>query len=914
MHYLKKILIETKNYKITYHENKSTPSNKCVITFGEVDSPLDETGFADKLIMDQGFDYIYVAQKKFTHYQFLSAEKFKNVVHKYVKNKEVYTYGSSLGAYSAIYYGGMINANILAMSPRIPAHPVIDNLMDQRFKNRGFKHKDLSDLDKSNKNVCIFYDEKNHIDSYYVNFFIKEAYPNASYYNLEAAGHYTARALLLSGELKNVALSFFSDQEIDFELDYQAIYEWQYSKAKSRIRKGKLGHAEENISALLSNDFAKSEDVQNLITEYKAKLLAKSIKKSKDKTKKIHPIMTQQEKDKINQAVIISYVGDLILLRDQVLNSYNFETNQYEFDEMFTHVKKYLSISDFNMGVFEGVTAGDGLEYSTSDYKDNIPVKLNFPDRFAYAIKQAGFDFVTTAQNHFLDYGVDGARRTLDTLDKVGLNHRGSYRNQEEKDQLPIYHIKGLKVAILTYTRNSNGYKNSFFLDNENKHLTSLIVSPKDENFEKVKQDVISDFERVKKENPDCIIVHSHIGKQFVHEPDKSQKIWADIFVDAGANVVLNDHAHAVQPYEWRKSPKDGSSVLILHCPGNFVNSYIDKNGDASALSQIYLDPKTGKPFSVGCVPLWAHAYIDGNYRALPVHDVMNDRELRKTISVYEFNRIKEVQELVTGTMLGEKISIDQMQEQYYLMAERANKTNKGYVRSNVQPLELSKEVKKNKIYNLMKKSKKVTFVGDSLTEGTKNGGYGWFEPLIENFKEVEYNRFSKDGLTAKSLVKYAGEVAENESDLFVIAIGANDVRYRDPKLCTMTKEEYIKNIDQLVSAIQTKNKKAKFVFIAPWTTDNFDKLSKLPKVERFKMLKEYSDELKAYANSINSHYINPNVYIKNRIKTRNPKTWLLDSIHPNAGEGIKLYSEAVIEASSKESAFIRRAIKKVIR
>ena len=56
---------------------------------------------------------------------------------------------------------------------------------------------------------------------------------------------------------------------------------------------------------------------------------------------------------------------------------------------------------------------------------------LNFPDEFASAVKKSGIDLVSTANNHLLDKGKEGALRTLDVLDNVGLEHTGSYRNQK---------------------------------------------------------------------------------------------------------------------------------------------------------------------------------------------------------------------------------------------------------------------------------------------------------------------------------------------------------------------------------------------------------------------------------------------------------------------------------------------------
>ena len=50
---------------------------------------------------------------------------------------------------------------------------------------------------------------------------------------------------------------------------------------------------------------------------------------------------------------------------------------------------------------------------------------FNTPDEFADILPDAGFGFVSTANNHCLDRGTAGLYRTLDVLDRVGIGHTG---------------------------------------------------------------------------------------------------------------------------------------------------------------------------------------------------------------------------------------------------------------------------------------------------------------------------------------------------------------------------------------------------------------------------------------------------------------------------------------------------------
>lgn len=906
MDYTKITLASTENYKMTYHTKGHSMCKKCIITFGEIDSTLEEAGFGSKLIMDLGFDHIYVAQKLHTQYQFLTADNFYKTVKDIIADKEVYTYGSSLGGYCAIYYGGVINANILAMSPRIPAHPVINQMMGNIFKNKGFYHKELTNEKKTTNRVAIFYDKNNYIDSYYIDVFVKPVYPNADYFHVEYAGHYAARALLLSGELKKIAIDFFHNKELTFTLDKDEIISWHIQRTKKRIKQGKFFHARENLDVLLTSHRAQDKTVRDLVDLYREKLLEKHKKRAQKRNNpqlKLYSTITKEEEHHIKNAVSLSFLSNLFLSRRAILNAYNPKTGNYEFNSMFDNVQKYLKEADFSIATMEGVMAG-------VEKKDGLRSELNYPDHLAFAVRKAGIDFVSTAHDYILDFGIKSAKRTLNILDKAGLNHSGFYRNKREKEKLPIFKIKGLKVAILTYTKTSTRYKTSFFLKTGNQHLTSILVPPNNKNFDQVKNEVLQDFQRVKKANPDCIIVLSHMGQQYKSEPNLFQKTWCNIFIDAGADIIVNHHPCKVQPYEWRKKPGEDKDVLIIHSPGHFVNSFHNKYGDSSALTQVYLDPKNGKPFAISCIPLYSHAYIGSNDKALPIYEIIHHKKLGEHLSTFEFDHISETHEFITNTMFNEKLSIDQIQEKYYLFANRASSDSKGYVRNRVQPLEINEEMKKNVLYKMLLKSKSVCFVGDSITEGTLNGGYGWYEPLIENFKHLDIEKFTKRDGTSTFFMKHADRFAKYKSDLYIIAIGTKNI-FNDKRETIETKD-YISDLEQIVKKIKSESKRARIVFITPWPSDVGYFSNSSSKAEYLQLMEEYITALEKYANSSGLYYINPNPVITAKFKTKDPKNWLKDWLHPNAAKGIELYSYAVIKSAPKNrlTTIIKRFLK----
>jgi hypothetical protein len=92
--------------------------------------------------------------------------------------------------------------------------------------------------------------------------------------------------------------------------------------------------------------------------------------------------------NEFENAIRISYFGDLILLKDQVISAKNNLTGKYEFDEMFKNTWDYLQKSDLSIGVYEGPSAGNKTSYSTSNYGDGIPLYLNYQDEFQNPLKK----------------------------------------------------------------------------------------------------------------------------------------------------------------------------------------------------------------------------------------------------------------------------------------------------------------------------------------------------------------------------------------------------------------------------------------------------------------------------------------------------------------------------------------------
>lgn len=589
----------------------------------------------------------------------------------------------------------------------------------------------------------------------------------------------------------------------------------------------------------------------------------------------------------------ILFTGDLILLEDQVRNAY--DGSSYDFSDMFEYTTSYISDADLAIGILEGPLGGEEIGFTTSNYADGKSLYLNFPDEFAVAIKDAGFDVVSLSNNHLCDKGIDAALRTQDVLDSIGLNYVGAYRSSEDKanNNVEIIEQDGIRIAILSYTYGFNYYTEDDLFGGEVSYLSSFLTAPDSRIFENVKAGVVEDFNKAKSLSPDLILVLPHWGTQFTSEADVYQTVWHDIFVENGADIILGDHTHSVQPVMIEQY--NNHNVATLYCPGNYSNVFREFNGDASAMVEIYVDRDSLEVTGGAVIPMWTSSPINGNYRPLPIYSIMTDANLQSRLTTDDLERADEVCEIISNDMLGIDIPSYAIEDRWFF-----NET--GYVRQPVEALNIYDsegnilDEYDNSFYELLKSSNDICFIGDSITCGSNNRGYPWYEPLVPYISGNAY-QLAVGGYTsrqANQLVKDSKNQPCMNSDLFVIAVGTNDIRYRNDD-CAMNSSDYINELNDMVSEIKSVSPDAKLVFIAPWISYENDPFKAVSYSEVLSLHEEYEDALKTYCDSNDFCYINANSYIDS-VVSRYPQTdYLVDHIHPNPMRGIYLYCEAVL-------------------
>lgn len=204
------VLADAPGYKITYHRNLR-PTGKLVISFGGLPSKKTTTGFGSKFILSQGWDHVFVAQAAMTQYQELSVEEFREAVGAIAAEYDVFAYGSSLGAYAALYYGGSVDARIIAAAPKNSAHPLV---LQKRFAALGFRHRELVDTPHSKHSPVILFDPHRRDESKFIRKLVLPAYPDAHLVELPYAGHTVLETMKSMGSLKSFVGAYVDAHEI----------------------------------------------------------------------------------------------------------------------------------------------------------------------------------------------------------------------------------------------------------------------------------------------------------------------------------------------------------------------------------------------------------------------------------------------------------------------------------------------------------------------------------------------------------------------------------------------------------------------------------------------------------------------------------------------------------------------------
>ncbi|GAB4507836.1 MAG: CapA family protein [Sulfuricaulis sp.] len=235
------------------------------------------------------------------------------------------------------------------------------------------------------------------------------------------------------------------------------------------------------------------------------------------------------------------------------------EMRKYGYDYPFELTKDILKQAQIVFGNLEGPLTDGGAAGTVKQYVFRSP-----PDKVAPALARAGFNVVSLANNHTLDYGPEGLEDTRAALEKAGIRHAGAGRNVTDARQ-PVYMMaNGTTVAFLAY---SLTFPEEFWAGPD-KPGTAF-------GHEKhVRADVAT-----ARQTADVVVVSFHWGQEGKTELRDYQTQLARAAIDSGASAVLGHHPHILQGVEHYKHG------VILYSLGNFAFGSFSNTATRSAIA-----------------------------------------------------------------------------------------------------------------------------------------------------------------------------------------------------------------------------------------------------------------------------------------------------------------------------------------
>ena len=170
------------------------------------------------------------------------------------------------------------------------------------------------------------------------------------------------------------------------------------------------------------------------------------------------------------------------------------------------------------------------------------------PSKTVYGYKALEPIFLTLANNHSLDQGVEGLTTTLNLLKQHEIAHAGAGANLKEAKKPFIFEKDGVRIG--------------FYLCTENEFTMATSHSMGANPF-----DVLDSFDEVAalKEQCDYVIVLYHGGKEYYRYPSPMLQRYCRKFIDKGANLAICQHNHCVG------SREDYNGGSIIYGQGNFI-------------------------------------------------------------------------------------------------------------------------------------------------------------------------------------------------------------------------------------------------------------------------------------------------------------------------------------------------------
>lgn len=255
------------------------------------------------------------------------------------------------------------------------------------------------------------------------------------------------------------------------------------------------------------------------------------------------------------------------------------QNNSRGFDAAFDNVARLLKTGDI---VFANLESP--LTTSTKSLNKKNKIILKGSPESISAIKAAGFNVLSLANNHMLDYYDTGLFDTMELLDKNNIAHTGAGRNLDDARKPAILEKNGIRIGIISYTDMAYTYVGNPSINYAAGNDRAGVAPRK---YESIREDIIRLRDQV-----DLIAVSLHWGVEETFRITPEMVDFAHKLLDDGADMILGHHPHQFQGIEMYKGKP------IIYSMGNFIFDQNDPENMETFILEMNYEKNTLKSMS----------------------------------------------------------------------------------------------------------------------------------------------------------------------------------------------------------------------------------------------------------------------------------------------------------------------------
>lgn len=335
------------------------------------------------------------------------------------------------------------------------------------------------------------------------------------------------------------------------------------------------------------------------------------------------PVLTVDKPDPLQldpDQISIMAVGDVMVHESQWI-AQSTGDDSYDFRDNFASIRDSIRSADLSVANLE-TTINDEKKVTTYP-------RFNSPDAILDALKDSGFNLISTANNHSMDTGLKGIFSTIDELEERDLPYIGTSKDSDAAKHT-LMRVKDVELGIASfstaYFNESGVIINNIRSMGMEDHVNYMELTDAERAFTRLKKEVTA----MKSEGADFIILILHWGNEYEKSANAFQKVLAQLLIDEGVGLILGSHPHLVQEMEFLKSSDGTKEGLVVYSMGNFLsnqrNEILNMTGTEDGIIARVVLERNGKDEVViskaQYIPTWVNRQVvedSFTYEILPI-------------------------------------------------------------------------------------------------------------------------------------------------------------------------------------------------------------------------------------------------------------------------------------------------------